>query len=183
MYALCLRSEKGLIDMIKIIGALLIIGAAAKIGFDFASRLETRRKCLVGFKDACIVLESEIEFMRTLPREAFFSVSKMQTGFIGEFFEQVYKLMDQNMSISQAWEISLSHKKIQMCLTERDIRILCDFANRIGKSDTQNEIKNIQNTVSKLELQIHEATNNCSKKNLYRSGGVLIGLLAVVLLL
>lgn len=170
--------------MIKIVGIALIVIASSKIGFVFASRLDKRRKNLIDFKDALSFIEGEISFGKSSPAQAFLNFSNCRKGMVSDFFLYMYKrLSEDKLTVSGACENAFGKYEWKMCITKEDVKILTDFFARLGKSDAKNEMKNIYNTTVKLNGQIGAAQNECDTScKMYKSGGILVGMLIAVLL-
>ncbi|MBE7026922.1 MAG: hypothetical protein E7410_05100 [Ruminococcaceae bacterium] len=170
--------------MLKIIGIILVIFASSKLGFSFASRLEMRKISLVGFKNAFSLLEGEISFVKNTPQKAFEHISALAQKPTDSFFAYLSQtLKNQRISFEDSWQKSIEKNKSKMCLAEADIQILKEFSMRFGKSDVENEIKNIHNTRSAISTQLAEAKNACdTNKKMYQSAGVLGGILIAVML-
>lgn len=170
--------------MLKIFAAAIIIAASSRIGFILASRLDKRKNSLEGFKDALSMLEGEIGFMNNPPPQAFRNIALSSVRISG-FFESVCENLECGQtSVSSAWNEALDKSRAKMCLKSEDIRALAEFGTRFGKSDVKNELNNINNAMIKLNMQLAEAKNECDgSKKMYRSAGVLCGILAAVLLI
>lgn len=170
--------------MFKIIGIILVVFASSKIGFSFASRLETRKTSLAGLKNAFSLLEGEISFVKNTPQKAFEHISAVSQKPLDSFFTHLSQtLKNQRISFEQAWEKSIDKNAAKMCLTQSDIQILKEFSMRFGKSNVENELKNIYNTNSAINIQLADAKNACdTNKKMYQSAGVLGGILIAVML-
>lgn len=170
--------------MLKIVGILLIVGATTRIGFALAARLERRKNSLLCFKDALSLLESEIGFAQNSLARACKNIGNTLTPPVGAFFLDVHDKLSRGISTEQAWEELLGQYRQTLCLTAADIQLLRSFAARLGKSDVENELKNIYNTTVSLNMQIANAKNTCdTNKRVYQSAGVLCGALIAVLLI
>lgn len=170
--------------MIKLVGAILTIGATSRLGFIFAARLERRKNTLIGFKDALSLLESEIGFAQNSLCKAFYNISRTIPPPVGSFFSDIYEKLSEGADTCQTWEKTLARHSGALCLTGADIDTLVSFAARLGRSDTENELKNICNTMVRLNIQIADAKNICdTNKKVCQSAGVLCGVLIAVLMI
>ena len=170
--------------MLKLIGILLIVSATTKIGFALAARLERRKNSLLCFKDALSLLESEIGFAQNSLARACENIGNTLSPPAGAFFLDVHDALSRGIDTQQAWEELLGKYRQTLCLTAADIQLLCSFAARLGRSDVENELKNIYNTTVSLNMQIANAKNTCDTyKRVYQSAGVLCGALIAVLLI
>lgn len=170
--------------MLKIIGIILIVAATTKIGFLFAARLERRKNALISFKDALSLLESEIGFAQNSLAKALFNIGNTISRPVGAFFLDIHERLMQGCDTERAWEEALTRHRQALCLTDVDVQTLRSFAARLGKSDVENELKNIYNTTVSLNMLIANAKNTCdTNKRVYQSAGVLCGVLIAVLLI
>lgn len=170
--------------MIKAIGIILIILSTSKIGFALAARLEKRRSTLISLKEALAVLEGEVSFSHISVTEAFSKLSRRGNAATDELFACIYHaLTDEQMSLACAWDFAAKRLASRLCMTKEDMDIMRNFCAGFGKSDVENELKGIYNTAVRLNIQIGAAQNDCSvNRRIYRSGGVMCGILIAILL-
>lgn len=169
----------------KIIGALFIIGTSFFIGFDQARRLTERTRQIRHVKNALLHLEAEIMFGHAPLHEASRRIAGRFSGPIGELF-QVFaaSLIRKEILAQEAWELSIEQiwKKTAFKQTERDI--LLQFGKTLGKHDLEHQQKQIRLALSHLERVEKEAEENQRVYgNMYRSLGLLTGLLITLLLI
>lgn len=169
--------------MIKVIGIILIMLSTSKIGFTLAARLDKRRNTLISLKEALAVLEGEVSFSHSSPTDAFFKLSRRDTA-MNEFFACIYNaLVNEQMNLACAWTFAVKKFAARLCMTREDMDIMRDFCANFGKSDVENELKGIYNTTVRLNVQIGAAQNDCNaNRRIYRSGGVMCGILIAILL-
>ena len=146
--------------------------------------LKREKNILAGFKNAFSLLEGEIGFIKNTPQKAFGHISGIASKPLNSFFIHLSKTLEnQRISFEQAWKKAIDNAMPKRCLTDSDMQILKEFSARFGKSDIENEIKNIHNTYLALCVQLDEAKNICdSSKKIYQSAGVLGGVLIAVIL-
>ncbi len=168
----------------KLIGSVLIVLATTLIGFSYATALEKRRRSLVDFQTALTMLESEITFAASPLDVAFDRISKNIASPVGAFFsELVSKTVSQELPLQKIWTDTLDSHVKQLNLTQPDMQILLAFAAQMGKTDRENQIKNICHTLAQLKTQTELAGQVCNKnKRMYQSFGVLSGILIAILL-
>ncbi len=152
--------------MLKLIGILLIVSATTKIGFALAARLERRKNSLLCFKDALSLLESEIGFAQNSLARACENIGNTLSPPAGAFFLDVHDALSRGIDTQQAWEELLGKYRQTLCLTAADIQLLRSFAARLGRSDVENELKNIYNTTVSQHMRYEQ-------KGLSERGGAL----------
>ncbi len=171
--------------MLKMIGIILVIFSSTTIGFSFASRLEKRKCTLEGFKNSLSMLEAEISFAQNSLARAFYNISRViSPKIVSEFYKNICMAIDdEKKTISLSWSECLDRLSAKMCISRADVQVLINFSNRLGKTDIENELKNIHNTASLIDMQLDDAKNACdASKKMYQSAGILAGILVVVLL-
>ena len=88
----------------------------------------------------------------------------------------------ENLSLYMAFEKYLQEKN-KLSLTKDDLQVVGDFLTMLGTSDVDDEIKNINSTIGKLNLLLQDS---CEKESKYvklcRTSGVLAGCLISVIL-
>ena len=132
-----------------------------------------------------MLLEGEIAFAKNSPKDAFMHLSRQCTSVAGSFFGYAHRIMsDERLSVLDAWDRADRKYRAKMCINNDDMLILREFCARLGKNDVDNELKNIHNTMVKLNMQIAQAQNDCDKnRKIYQSGGILCGILIAVVLI
>ncbi|WP_158282146.1 stage III sporulation protein SpoIIIAB [Salipaludibacillus keqinensis] len=167
------------------LGASFIIFASAFSGMEFAKRLERRTNLLRHIKVALETLDTEIAFAMMPLAEAFDQVSRQLPPPVREFFYEVaLKLKNEETSAFQAWEEVLVKWMEDVDLEEKDIEILRQFGQTLGKQDIQGQRKQIKLTQSYLDHMEKTAIDAQKKyQSMYRSLGLLGGILLVIMLL
>lgn len=168
----------------KVIGSIMVIFSTALIGFNYASALEKRKRSLMDFQTALTMLESEISFAANPLATAFLAISKNIPSPVGSFFYDIAQLIEKHsLNIQKTWNNTLQKYVKALCLTQADVEIILTFAAQMGKTDIENQLKNIRHTIDQLKMQTALAAQTCDKnKKLYQSFGVLLGILIAILL-
>lgn len=163
--------------MVKLIGAVMTGFAFAYIGFKMSMTLKTRMNSILEIVSSLELLESEISF----------SVSKLKGAFLRVDRNGLFKYAAENIDENGgggAWEKAVNDNQSRLCLTDADSQILMILAQSIGRTDTENQLKNIKYVKTLLEAQGRQAEEDYRRMGkLYRSGGVLTGLMAVIVLI
>lgn len=167
--------------MIKLIGAALIITASALMGIVINMRLYKRQKYLESIIAALEQLKVYICFSDyKMERSLLLANSVCDTG-------NIFKTAAENLhsdGLKTAWNNAISNNKDKLCLTDADAEKLSALGDRLGKTDSDDQRKNIDNVISTLRIQCEEAQTDYKKNGrLYRSCSVLCGTLAALMLL
>lgn len=167
------------------LGAGMIVLASAYIGMELAKRLERRTTLLRHIKVALETLDTEVAFAMMPLAQALDQVSKQLPSPACDFFFQVAeKLINEDISALEAWEDVLDSWKINIDLEEKDIEILRQFGQTLGKQDIHGQRKQIQLTQTYLNHMETMALDAQKKyQSMYRSLGLLGGILLVIMLL
>ncbi len=163
--------------MLKILGAVMTGFACGYFGFRMSMSLKTRQANLSNIIASLEMLESEISF----------SVNKLKKAFLRADRNGIFTLAAQTMDekgIKNAWTEAVNCSRAKLCLTDADADILLMLGNSIGKTDTDDQIKNIKYIKSLIKEQEKQAQEEYSRfGRVYRNGGVLTGLMLIILLI
>lgn len=171
--------------LIKLIGAICTIIGTTCIGL-FLDKLEVyRMNDLKKLKQAFIYLKGEIDYMITpLPLAMEQAGSRIDSN-IGKIFTYAGELMSKKSgyNASELWEKAVERYIDDTYLSRADKSILLSFGNALGYLDKEMQKNNINLCILYLEdemkkLDLHHQKNG----RLYRSLGILSGLLIVILL-
>ncbi|MBD3108103.1 stage III sporulation protein SpoAB [Bacillus sp. AGMB 02131] len=170
--------------MIKIVGAALIFAACTILGFQFSRHLSERPKQLRYFKTALQALEAEIMFGHIPLQEASVRLSKQMPKPVNLFFNRFSaNLQTEGATVKRAWTESLKSISSMLALQTKDLEILEQFGETLGKHDRFQQQKQIALTMTHLEREENEALLAQSKyEKMIKSLGVLVGLLLIILL-
>lgn len=163
--------------MVKILGAVMIGAACGYFGFKMSFSLKTRAKSLGEIGASLEMLESEINF----------GANKLKKAFKRADRNGLFTLAAENMErkgVSAAWEEAVRAVKQRLCLTDADADILLMLGESIGKSDTEDQIKNIGYIKALINRQERDARAGYEKSGkMYGGGGILVGLMIIILLI
>ncbi len=142
--------------------------------------LKRRRDSLREIISAFELLKTEITFKKTSLPEAFEKLAKNTKS--GELFSGVCKGLDGGME--KAWESSLKNCSRKLCLVADDRELLLSTGARLGKTDTAGQLAHIDYITERLKAQEKSAAEEYrGQAGLYGTGGVLVGILSVLLLI
>lgn len=170
--------------MVKIIGAALIFTACTLLGYQLSRHLSERPRQLRYFKTALQALEAEIMFGHIPLQEASKRLSKQMPKPVNLFFDNFSNsLQIEETTVKHAWADSLKSIGSLLALQSKDIEILEQFGETLGKHDRFQQQKQIALTMTHLEREENDALLAQGKyEKMIKSLGVLVGLLLIILL-
>ncbi|MDN4074708.1 stage III sporulation protein SpoIIIAB [Fictibacillus terranigra] len=166
------------------LGAVLILVSTTWIGFELAKKVRERPKQLRQLKVGLQSLEAEIMYGLIPLDEAFLHLSSQLKGPVARFFLEVSNRLDESASsVLEAWEESLAGLSDASAFKKEEIEILRQFGATLGRHDRENQQRQIKLTLSHLERELAEANEAQVKyERMYKSLGILTGLLLIILL-
>lgn len=163
--------------MVKLVGAVLTAFACGCLGFCMSAMLKTRMTSLFDIVTSLEMLESEINFSINRLKKAFERADK------NGLFKSAAEKIDEN-GIKKAWESAVEEHCGRLCITDEDKDILLMLGKNLGKTDTDDQIKNIKYIKTMIASQAKLAEEEYNRLGkLYRNGGVLVGAMAVIILI
>ena len=155
--------------MVKILGAVMTGFACGYLGFKISYAMKIRAESLNNIITSLEMLESEINFSMNKLKQAFMRVDKCG----------LFKFAAENMD-----ENAVNECSTKLSLKDADKDILMTLGKNIGRTDTDDQIKNIKYIKSIIAEQEKQAQSEYSRfGKMYRNGGVLVGLLIVIMLI
>lgn len=173
-------------QMLKIVGGALIIGASSLIGY-ILSRGGVRREAeLLEMKRALTLLKNEIRFSLTPFGEAAANVSGMVKSPVCELFAEAGQnaLAKNGAGANEIWQEAVTGIEGETFCTMEDLGAIRAFGKSIGSLDSQAQ----EQTADLLIEYINGAVaaireSSPARSKMYRSLGFLGGTLVTVLLL
>lgn len=165
----------------RLAGAAAVFISCAVMGFSLSDRLKKRARYIGNIIEALSLLETEIAFGQSRVREAFLRVDTAcdTRGLFKTAAERIEK-----SGIKKAWRGAVEEKKDELRLTGADAEAVIALGERLGMTDTENQIKNIRYVKGRLEPLLKEAEGEYGQAGrLYRGGGILVGLFLILILL
>lgn len=165
----------------KLIGAAMIFIACAYCGFSLSDRLKKRQMYLGNMITALNLLETEISFGGSRLKRAFI---RLDTAADTRGLFKTAADKTETLGIKKAWSEAVTEKQDELCFSDADAEVLTSFGERLGMTDTENQVKNIRYVKNRLEAQLAAAqTEYKSMGRVLRSGGILSGLFLVLIFL
>ncbi len=164
--------------MFKLAGALGIFLSSAVFGFGKAYFLKKRCNSLQSLCRAFERIAAETSFTKKRLERIFAETAREYN--LPLFADAAFRL--QRLGVRAAWEESLNSYASEMALTSSDIKAALTLS-ALGDYTGAEQQKSIQTSQKLLKLASKEAEEIYEKSaKLYRSSGLLFGLLAVILL-
>ena len=166
---------------IKWLGAALTILSGILWGLQKSGTLLKRERSLKNIITALGMLESEITFSSHKLKAAFRIISKV-CPCEGLFSEAADMLG--NASAFCAWQTALEKTEKKLGISEKDVQIIKLLAPELGKSDKEQQIRNLRHVSSLLGTAANEAHEEYLRSaKMYRSLGIFAGLFIAILLI
>lgn len=163
--------------MIKLMGAVMVGASCGYFGFRMSMSLKRRMENLSDIAVSLELLESEISFGQSRLTRAFERVDRN-----GLFKSAASRI--EELGINKAWRAAVEENRTKMCLTDSDADTLLMLGKNLGKTDTDDQLKHIKYIKTIIEGLSREAREEYKRLGkMYRSGGVLAGLMLIIILI
>ena len=169
----------------RIFGGILIVLSTSLIGFRMGTLLEERIRDLYTIKKMLQLFDGEIRYGNALLEEVFFSSGRRLTAPFDHFLQEIGQTLSglPGVMLGDIWEQGVKEKLRTSFLTEKDKEELIQFGRQLGYLDIQMQQKVLLQYEAMLDLQLQGLQAEVAKRRtLYRSLGVLTGLLFFILL-
>ena len=169
---------------LRILGVLLTMGACTALGMYWANLGAFRLQDLLEFKKALLILKSEIEYAATPLPEAMSNIALRVSNPVSKLFSNFADGLANNEGETayRIWLAAIEAEKRGSFLVENDWEIISAFGKTLGYLDKQMQLDTIRFTVDYVEQQLEQLqTENAKNQRMYRSLGVIGGVLLLVL--
>ncbi|MDR1538655.1 MAG: stage III sporulation protein AB [Clostridiales bacterium] len=171
--------------MLKVMGIALVCGASALLGLYYGSLETFRANDLNEWKKALLILKSEIAFSSTPLPEAMFNIScRIKRPVDATFLTFAENLGKRPKTcLSDIWSQTLANGKGDSYLVQEDYDWLNNFGRTLGYLDKSMQLNTIDLTLAYISNQLDFLNeHSASSRKMYRSLGILGGLLISVIL-
>ncbi len=163
--------------MVKLIGAVMTGAACGYFGFRASYDMKKRAESLSDIEVSLELLEGEIAFTQSELKKAFERADR--NGLLRAAGENIEKL-----GVKKAWSEAVNEYRPRLCLTRADADALLLLGERLGRTDTDDQIKHIKYIKTLIKGQADAAREEYERLGrLYRSGGLLTGIMLVIILI
>lgn len=169
---------------VKLLGALLVIGASGFIGQVVSQNYLARAGQLRELGSLLGVLETEISYLKTPLPEIFDRLAATNRGACASLFRETRNLLlsGEGYTAREAWEIALERSYPFTALSTEDRAILLAFGRSLGNSGSEEQVKHIRELREYLKLQEARAREEGERNaRVWGYLGVGTGLLLVLL--
>lgn len=171
--------------LMKAVGAIIVFFSCTAAGVFLSMKDKFRADDLREMKRGLMLLKSEISYASRPLYEAMIEISEKTENTISEIFEDSGRLLKSKSvtSVDEAWEKTLRDRRARTFFKSDDIDILTAFGKILGGSDKQCQLSNIDTVIDYIDMKSEELLKKNSKDSrLFKSAGVLSGILIVVVL-
>jgi len=171
--------------LIKIFAAALLMGASTLIGFYLGGTSGQRIEGLREWKNALSLLRGEIAFAAPPLPEALRSAGLRVDGSVGDILLTVAEKLEAKAGgFFEIWFTASSGAKAKSCLKDEDWDLLTAFWKNLGSLDKSAQVDAISLTMAQIDERVVILSDGALKsRRMYRSLGVLGGLLIAVLII
>ena len=172
--------------MLKLIGVVMIFGSCAALGLSARQNLRRRVAAADAMLLALSLIGSEISCRRTPLPEIIGELAENQNPTIRLVFSGLRRrLREQNgLSLSYLWRANLRDNRAEAGLGAVECDILCEAANYLGRYDAAEQVAGLEQVGRRLSAARAAADEELrGKGNLYRTCGIALGILVILVLI
>lgn len=172
--------------MVKLIGAAFIVFSASMVGWQIAKFYVMRAQQVRSWILSLQLLETEIVYGGTPLQRAFQKIGQRVQPEIGCFFLTAANHMtsEEGHSTNTCWQAALEQHWKQTALRKEEKDVITSLGYSLGNSDREDQQKHLRLSITQLSSIEEEARIEQSKyEKMYKSLGVLSGLLVAILML
>lgn len=169
--------------MIKFMGFVIIVASCTKIGFDLSQKYCKRTSNLKLLVNVLERVKNEIRFSNCVITDALLKAVDGKNNAISNMVGSIVKYVNEkSVTLDNAFSNYIRNNEGLM-LERNDIEEITRFFSAFGSGDSDDEVKNIDNTICNLKLLLNQATDDEKRYvKLFRTSGVLAGFLIAIIL-
>jgi len=170
--------------MMLILGCIALIAGCGSLGLWRANRIRRRpaelRECIM----ALALLDTEIVWGMTPLPEAFGIVKERIDPPWREFFTELQERLQRGEAANSAWKDTILSKSKHFCLKQPDWQVIRDAGKGLGRSDSQEQHKQLELVQRQLALIKDQAEIWSDKQaKMWSYLGFLCGIAGVLILI
>lgn len=172
--------------ILKVTGCVFILTSCSGMGWLFGTEIKKRLEDLKSAKTVALLLRGDIRYAHTALPEALENVSKRHEGRLGPFLKRVSRDLREysGKSFQEVWKDAMKDELNQTSLTKKDKICLYQFGEQLGYLDKDMQMNHIDWYITQVEEDMKEIAMDAKDKiRLYKSLGILFGILITILLL
>ncbi len=169
--------------MIKILGFIIIVVSSAKIGFDLSEKYSNRTRELKALINVFERVKNEISFSNCVISDALINSCNVKSKNISYMIKFVSDAVSKkSITLADAFNSYIKMDNT-LSLNNKDIEEINSFFSMFGSGDREDEIKNINNSISNIKSNLQAAIDDEKRYvKLFRTSGVLAGFLIAIIL-
>ena len=169
--------------ILKILLCIVILEISSSIGMIFSKKLDKRVKEYVELENILVYIKANIEYLQQDILQIF---EELYNQYKGKNWGTLFKgILDEikfnKLSLDNAITKSIDKYSFMFCA---DLSILKNLSSNLGKTDIDNQISNLiiyQQRVKELIITANE--NKKKNEKMYRSLGIICGIMIVIVLI
>jgi stage III sporulation protein AB len=172
--------------LLKLVGALVTLGAPAWAGFQLAARCRRRPAELRALQTGLAVLLTEVEYGATPLPAALRSAGRSAGPIVGPLLAGAADRLEAGGGITagEALAAAIAGEGAQTCLTPADLEALAALTGVLGASGRQDQVRHLRLALERLAGAEAEASAaRLRYERMYQYIGVLAGLALVLILM
>ncbi|NLJ60336.1 MAG: stage III sporulation protein AB [Firmicutes bacterium] len=170
--------------MVKLLGAVLVVGSSGVIGNVVAGGYSDRPKQLSELISAFTLLETEISYTKTPLSEALMRAGGRKGSIARRIFEMAaHMIASGDVGPGQAWETVVRHIYSISALTSEDRDALLAFGAKLGSLSSADQLRHIALVRERLRANEMNARDKASETaRMWRYLGLTVGAMIALLL-
>lgn len=172
--------------MLKLMGSIMILGSCAALGLSARQGLRKRVAAADAMLLALSLIRSDISCRRTPLPEIIGGLSDNDNPVIRTIFRGLQRRLREQRGVSfhYLWRVNLRDNRTEVGLGSAECDILCDAANYLGRYDAAEQAEGLQQIERRLTASRAAAAEELKNKgNLYRTCGIALGILVILILI
>lgn len=167
-----------------IFSAIILILSCGSLGLYLAARIKKRPVELREGLTALTLLDTEIQWGSTPLPEAFSVLKERTEGSWKGFFAELERQVQEGASAYSAWQETIKKEEKNFCLKPEDWQVLQNVGKGLGRSDHQEQHKQLELVKQQLRSLQEQALLTCDKQaKMWSYLGFLCGIAGVIFLI
>ena len=173
--------------MIKIIGAIILIGSSIFAGSVLASKVKLRVEELIYLRKLLVMFRGELEYKNAMLPDAFLSVGNRAKTPYDNVFSELARATEDNCTSTMA---SVFESVISRCLKGKtylkneDLHKLYELGDTLGYQNKTMQLSNVDLYLDRLNVQIQEEREKMNDTvKVYRTISAMTGIFVAIILL
>lgn len=172
--------------IIKLLASICIIVSGFMFGVNMSAQQKIRMNELNCIKKAFLILKSQINYSLELLPIALMNIAKRSDKPVNVIFKSISERLVQKdkKPIAEIWAEEFKANSKNTHLSKEDIETVSDFGKALSSLDRKLQINNIDIVIEYIDKTVEFIANkNETESKMYRSLGVLGGILLAVMMI